>query len=944
MFKSRFCFLLLGLATTQAFAEENLSSQQMLFNQVIWGEAYYKDDLVKNSLYRLELIDPDNSQVIAAHIRLAIREKNLVLANKLLEKLRQKAPDSIEYKQAQMSLVLTQPDARQKLQQARVLSMSGHTILAKAQYDALFHGNFPTPELTAEYWMLVSQIPEQRENAFNHLQALYFYLQNHKIYPINNTQKTWLNGLQNIISRIWVSKGDIAFKANQLDLALKDYQQALLLNKENYYAIIGIGEIAFKHKDFVSAENAYKQAIIINPDLHEAFYDLFELYKSQSLSKALHYLDTLPDAHKIKFQDDKRGLESDIYQEQAEQFIKINQWAQAVDKYRQAQKIDPDNVWLIYHYAFALKHIGQIQKANQLFLQLAVKQKKNPNQAYAYALFLSDSDKIQQALARLHAIPQAQWNDGMRKLAQRLTTEMILLHAQKLRDNGNKQEAVAYLLQQAPTIRIKMTLADWAFNDREYAPALHYYQDVAKHEPLNADAYLGIIETLIAVEEKLLFRDAARVETVLRQFKSAKEDYKKAMVNSKITSSWPATNDTYTYLTRNHVEDDWLKRSIRSEAALLYQQQETRITLDQDYWRLPGTAGTSDYRAGDLIAQADWALYNGRAFLRADDVTLGAGTFSTNNGVYFSDFGTCNINGCRSGMVQQTKGVGWDGGWQSARWGMDIGQTPIGFPVSNWIGGINYSNEIKHIGWTVTASRRPMTNSLLSFSGTVDPNTGITWGGVVATGLTLSLSYDRGGSHGFWANVIGSTLTGKNVASNERILLLDGYYYKLINEDNRRLVIGLTNMVWHYNKNLFGYTLGLGGYYSPQMFLSLTMPVNYRKRTGNWSYELGGSITCSRATTQNNALYPLPQLVPNLNNTDNTVQTGGSSMGYGYSILALIERRLGSHFMVGGLMNLQQSTDYTPSNLALFLRYSFEGWQGDMDMPITPLIPYSSFR
>ena len=275
---------------------------------------------------------------------------------------------------------------------------------------------------------------------------------------------------------------------------------------------------------------------------------------------------------------------------------------------------------------------------------------------------------------------------------------------------------------------------------------------------------------------------------------------------------------------------------------------------------------------------------------------------------------------------------------------MDIGQTPVGFPITNWIGGVNYSGEIQHIGWTLIASQRPMTNSLLSFAGAVDPNTGITWGGVVATGLTLSVSYDRGEANGFWANVIASRLTGKNVETNQRILLLDGYYYKIINEDNRRLIVGLTNMLWHYDKNLYGFNLGQGGYYSPESYLSFTIPVDYRRRTANWSYELGGTVTWSRATTQNLQPYPLPNRVPNLNPAQNTIQPGGTSIGYGYSLLALLERRLGSHFIIGGLANIQQSTDYTPSHLSLFIRYSFEGWQGDVDMPIIPLIPYSNFR
>lgn len=54
---------------------------------------------------------------------------------------------------------------------------------------------------------------------------------------------------------------------------------------------------------------------------------------------------------------------------------------------------------------------------------------------------------------------------------------------------------------------------------------------------------------------------------------------------------------------------------------------------------------------------------------------------------------------------------------------------------------------------------------------------------------------------------------------------MTGYYYKVINENNRRVTVGLNNMIWHYDKDLSGYTLGQGGYYSPQEYLSFAVPV-----------------------------------------------------------------------------------------------------------------------
>lgn len=321
MSRGRFGLLLFSLIAFKAVADD-FNPKQMLLDQVIWGETYYRDDFVKNSLERLQLIAPNDPEVLAARIRLAIRQKNLVLAQELLDELKQKAPNSEAYKQASMSLFLTQPMAKQKLQQARIMALSGHLDAAKAQYDALFHGDFPTLELSSEYWRLVSYIPTERQNAFNHLQTLYNFLNLHKIYSNNSSQDNWTYGLKERLSGLWVASGDAAFRTGNMDLAQKKYQQAILLDHTNYYAWVGIGEVAFARKNFVEAEKAYKQALLVSPGKSSAVYGLLGVYKHQSLKKALDYLNGLPEDLKIKFNDARRSLESSILQEQADQFVK----------------------------------------------------------------------------------------------------------------------------------------------------------------------------------------------------------------------------------------------------------------------------------------------------------------------------------------------------------------------------------------------------------------------------------------------------------------------------------------------------------------------------------------------------------------------------------------------------------------------------------------------
>lgn len=68
-----------------------------------------------------------------------------------------------------------------------------------------------------------------------------------------------------------------------------------------------------------------------------------------------------------------------------------------------------------------------------------------------------------------------------------------------------------------------------------------------------------------------------------------------------------------------------------------------------------------------------------------------------------------------------------------------------------------------------------------------------------------------------------------------------GYYYKVINQNNRRVIIGLNNMIWYYDKDLSGYLFGQGGYYSLQEYLLFVILVMWWECMENWSWELGVS-------------------------------------------------------------------------------------------------------
>ncbi|HDL7428792.1 TPA: cellulose biosynthesis protein BcsC [Yersinia enterocolitica] len=1135
---------------------EAVSPTQFLLEQVRLGEATNKDELVKQSLYRLNMMDPNNPDVIAAGIRQALRQGNLAEAQKQLDKLQQLAPDSDVYRRAKLMLAMTKPEVRQQLQEARLLATAGRVAEAKVKYDQLLQGNPPTLDLAVEYWRLVARLPGQEALATQKLASLdqqypgnvalrmalarmYFSQQkaaqgyamlekvatdptgtsdaadlwmdtiktmtvspqsvaalthflnvfstgpqadmarkelaNQQAMLADPTYQARLSGLAKVDSgsgaaaipalkqalaaspydpeilgalglayaragdraqalrlfeqaqksdkdglksdkwasliktnRYWLlnDEGDKALKTGNTVLAQQKYQQARQIDGSDSYALIGLGDVAVARHDDKTAEQHYQQALRLDPANSSAVRGLANIYQRESPQKALNYLNNLPRSQQAKMRDTLNSLQLDMLKQQAEALAAQQQWHQAAEKYRQAQKLAPDDVWITYRLAQALAQDGHSAQADAEFHQLASRKPGDPEQVYAYALYLSSTERDSQALAHLATLPAAQWNDNIRELDQRLKLDQVLTLALQLRENGDETGAITALRQQPANTQIDLTLADWALERGDYSEALAGYQRIRAREPQNPDARLGEIEAYIAEgrlsdarqhlqtepltgegaslntqrrvanawsgvgdpqkaadifqrlkpaaakgapsqDNALVFRDSARLAQSQGQPTAAQDDFKQAMVASGIAPTRPTDNDSYTLLTRNQATDDWLKRGIRADAADLYRQQDTRVTLDQDYWGSSGTGGISDLSAFNTMAQVDTPLADGRAFFRSDIIEMNASTFANTKGVYKEKFGTCYKAGCEGDIRQRASGTSIAMGWQNDHWATDIGTTPMGFEVVDVVGGLAYSNSWNHIGWTATASRRPLSSSLLAFAGTRDPNTNVTWGGVRANGVSLGASYDRGEANGVWSDLSYHYLTGQNVADNQRLRFMTGYYYKLINEDNRRLTVGLNGMWWHYQKDLSGYTLGQGGYYSPQKYLSLAIPVNYRQRTDNWSWELGGSVSLSHSATNDRARYPLQSLLNNSIKSisdRNDLDYGDSSNGVGYTLRALIERRLSSHWTLGAGVDIQQAKDYTPSHALIYLRYSMAGWQGDLDMPPQPLVPYADFK
>ncbi|MBD8577323.1 cellulose biosynthesis protein BcsC [Pseudomonas syringae] len=809
-----------------------------------------------------------------------------------------------------------------------------------------------------------------------------------------------------------LQQGDQALARKDYAAARKAYQQARSLDAASAGPLIGLAEVARGELNDIQAEALLLQARKLEPGNDGVIRALVRLYRSQSDERAVAFLDTLPASNQAPFTALRQSLELARLNQQADRLSEQSDWGPLVPLLKKIRVLDPDNPWLTYRLAAAEVALGNPRQADEAFAQLLVRQGNNPEARYAHGLYLANASRDTEVLASLGKIAKAGWTDNMRELAARIERRQLLARVEQLRNSGQEPQAIALLLRH-PTTDDYATLADWAVQRSDFAAAQSAYAKVLAADPNNAEAQLGQIEVLLATErvpqarqalaslsmppqaptnwqrrlanawraagdkaraqallaellktpqsDPLIYRDAARLQAKDNP-QQALDRYAQAMAAAGLIrpdQASPRDNVALTRASRAQDSDDWLPRGLRSDVEELYKAQNTTVNVYRDFTvRTDSTSpGISDLTTQTTIVRIDTPVAQGQGFVQAEQVDLDASDFKTENGVHTEAFGACAVRvrrgalvteGCRS-TSQSVSGPSVAVGWKNDQVAVDIGHTPQGFEVGNWLGGVAYSGAWKSVGWTLTASRRPMTNSVISYAGAVDPVTGLRWGGVTSNGFTLSLSHDEGGVDGLWASLGTHWLRGKNVADNYRFSAMGGYYYRLRDSADERMRTGLTLMYWGYDKDLSEYTLGQGGYYSPQQYYSIGVPLSYAWRNANWSAQLEGSVGWSFSSTESSDLYPqeggLRSAGYEIDDENATLtSSGSSSAGASVRMQAQVERRLSNNLMLGTGVSLQHSEGYAPSRAMLYLRYNFDEWQGNLPMPIEPVSPYADMR
>jgi tetratricopeptide (TPR) repeat protein len=173
---------------------------------------------------------------------------------------------------------------------------------------------------------------------------------------------------------------------------------------------------------------------------------------------------------------------------------------------------------------------------------------------------------------------------------------------------------------------------------------------------------------------------------------------------------------------------------------------------------------------------------------------------------------------------------------------LDVGSTPLGFRRTNIVGGIEVSPALTdRLRIRVAGERRAVTDSLLSWAGAVDDRTGVSWGPVMRTGGRAQVEVPIGAGYAYAGGGY-ATFDGSGVASNTRIEAGAGVSLPLYKTAGGELSGGVDLVYFSYDRNLRYFTLGHGGYFSPQQYTALNIPVDWRGRSGDVTYRVGATV------------------------------------------------------------------------------------------------------
>lgn len=573
---------------------------------------------------------------------------------------------------------------------------------------------------------------------------------------------------------------------------------------------------------------------------------------------------------------------------------------------------------------------------------------------YATVLLLAhDYQALDELLTDLKHRPGLTPSDKTALSRLRLGLELEL--ANNLRKSGDYnaawQQLLPFLPEYADDSALRTLLASIYHDAGNNELALRLYQEEVAHHPHNTDAWNGAVGAAMArgnnelamallaqalehnPDSPALLVQRAQLNYLRGYRQTAIADLNEALEQDtatpqqRTTAAYPRpVPDTTEPSVDEHdawaLEAQSLRKRIDAETA-------TTLTIGTKIRKRDGSPGLDQLTETALPIEWRTALNaDMRWGIRLTPTLINAGTPTVSTSQLLGSQATLPSPSTEDNDLKDD-GTGVSLFYEGRQWDADLGLSGTGYLIDNVEGRVAWKQQDFNDQLIVGVERRAVQESLLSWAGLKDGLTGIEWGGVTRNALRLDHYLRQPGMAPATIHSSASyaLLRGDHVSDNRQLRLEGAIHWSLLNSSERQAQLGLRVSYQHFDKNLRGFTLGHGGYFSPRHHLSLAIPASFSGRHGALQYGLSLTLGLQYFEEEDTPFFPVDNNLQQQLDGSGTAATldGNSKSSFTASIRAGFEYRLNNDFGIGGLLTSNNDRDFNQAGVALYLRYYFDG-------------------
>ncbi|MHB0872877.1 MAG: cellulose synthase subunit BcsC-related outer membrane protein [Acidithiobacillus ferrooxidans] len=389
-----------------------------------------------------------------------------------------------------------------------------------------------------------------------------------------------------------------------------------------------------------------------------------------------------------------------------------------------------------------------------------------------------------------------------------------------------------------------------------------------------------------------------------------------------INAEAPRSSSGETEIQSGHVAD--ARAHIEQQIEKLRAQLSTWVGGGVGSRARTGTTGLSKLNETNVNAAASTTLGNlGRLTVSVSNVHLSAGGQPDAADAHL--VGSAPIYpGYVPNVTDRATGTGFSLLFARPDLQMDIGSTPTGFLEHGLTGGIAWQPGGGPL--SLQADRRPVVDSLLSYAGMYDPRTGSNWGGVFAN--TVQIAAGAGRDPARYGSLSYAVLQGSHVAANHRWSVDGGLRWPVATGiPDEQVHVGLNMLFMSYAKNLSFFTLGQGGYFSPQTFYRPSATVDWEGYMGAHAvWKLSGRLGWQTFQQSSSPYFPMdPALQAQANAIKNQYPyyPAQNVSSIAYAVTGQLAYLFAPQWLGTGWLRMDNSRNYQDAVAGVSLQYYF---------------------